>query len=438
MGFVEKPDTVWISMDSPREELMDKLEEAKLTKLSSVEVGCVAATIFSEDEALYRVAVLGVEGTEVEVRYCDYGNVERKGVGELFRLPEDLARHEQLAVRVRVDGVKGVADSSKNRARVEKKLSVDGLMVRLVEENGMLVGTFEVGGKKIKFSKSKDIAGSSAVESKIKAPKDDKEIKSKVESTRENSENGIMGAVPKSSSDTKDVKVCVQGENVQVKSGGDADVPKKEARDVSKVDGVDELVVALDAPNVEDKEASKTEVLQEVITDVKILKSSNKIVMFNELPKLKLLEGVEISGTVVYVSSLGGVWFCPQWIQGPLDTLTVQIDSVAAENMLVTMCRSSMKEGILCVARSPQDGELYRARVVGIDNNRITVAFIDFGNSDLVSEADIYELPHGLEMLAPASAEVVLARELPKQNTQQVLEETLTEVSCMLMLFIAG
>ena len=55
MGFVEKPDTVWVSMDSPREELMDKLEEAKLTKLSSVEEGCVAATIFSEDEARMRL-----------------------------------------------------------------------------------------------------------------------------------------------------------------------------------------------------------------------------------------------------------------------------------------------------------------------------------------------------------------------------------------------
>ena len=53
VGFVEKPDIVWVSMDSPREELMDKLEESKLTKLTSVQVGCVAATVFSEDEAMY-------------------------------------------------------------------------------------------------------------------------------------------------------------------------------------------------------------------------------------------------------------------------------------------------------------------------------------------------------------------------------------------------
>ena len=56
-------------------------------------------------------------------------------------------------------------------------------------------------------------------------------------------------------------------------------------------------------------------VSKEVINVVKVPVSSTRTVMFNELPKLKLLEGVEFSGTVVYVSKLGGVWFCPQWIQ---------------------------------------------------------------------------------------------------------------------------
>merc|ERR1719427_1265170 len=97
------------------------------------------------------------------------------------------------------------------------------------------------------------------------------------------------------------------------------------------------------------------------------------------------------------------------------------------------MCRTNMKEGILCIARSPQDGELYRATIVCIDKNKVTVAFMDFGNSDLVSEEVIYEVPPGLEMLAPASAEIVLARELPKQNTQQVMEETLMEVENLIL-----
>ena len=118
VGFVEKPDMVWLSLDIPREKLMDKLETAKLKKMDKVDTGSMAATVFSEDGALYRVSVLGVDGEEAEVRYCDYGNMEKKGLGELFKLSDDLAEQEQLAVKVRVEGVKGVADSSKNRARV--------------------------------------------------------------------------------------------------------------------------------------------------------------------------------------------------------------------------------------------------------------------------------------------------------------------------------
>merc|ERR1719318_1745445 len=147
--------------------------------MEKVETGNLAATIFSEDGALYRVSVLGVDGAEAEVRYCDYGNMEKKGVGELFKLPDDLAKHEQLAARVRVEGVKGVADSTKNRARVEKKLSVEGLMVKVVEDKGGLVGSFEVGGKKLKFSKNKE-AGSTE-DPKVEAKSEKREILEKNE-----------------------------------------------------------------------------------------------------------------------------------------------------------------------------------------------------------------------------------------------------------------
>ena len=420
VGFVEKPDIVWVSMDSPREELMDKLEESKLTKLTSVQVGCVAATIFSEDEALYRVSVLSVSGTQVEVRYCDYGNKEMKGVDELFKLPDDLASHEELAVRVRVEGVKGVGDSSKNRARVEKKLSVDGLMVKLVKENEEFVASFEVGGKKIKFSKSKDVTG----ESKGELPVENKKVESEVKTALKKSDNSVESvAVPKPRTE-EPTKVCESNEVKMKNEAGSGDAPNKEVKDVLTESGVKDPVIGV--TGIEKSES----------TEEKVLKSSNRIVLYSELPNLKLLEGVEISGTVVYVSPLGGVWFCPQWIQGPLDTLTVQVDGLAVEKKLVTMCRSSIKEGILCIARSSQDGELYRARIACIEKNYVTVTFIDFGNSDLVTESEIFELPSGLEMLAPASAEVVLARELPKQNTQQVLEETLMEVSCMLIYFV--
>jgi len=369
VGFVEKPDAVWVSLDAPREELMDRLEVAKLKKIENVQVGSVAATIFSEDEALYRVLVMSVSGSEVEVRYCDYGNVEKKGMGELFKLPEDLASEQQLAVNVRVEGVKGVADSSKNRARVEKKLTVEGLMVKVEEESNGLVGMFEVGGKKIKFSKNKDIATVS-----------EEKAESKVEGSKK---PGVVSEKKDEEYLCKNVEVAV-ATNVVPVVVKDVVVEPIMKRNTNE----EELVEIKNEPVVEDVQVTQTSdvdavIAEEVTNVVKVPISSTSRIMFSELPKLKLLEGVEISGTVVYVSPLGGVWFCPQWIQASLDTLTVKVDGLAADNQLVNVSMSTTKEGMLCIARSPQDGELYRARVVCVDS-KATVAFIDFGNSDVV------------------------------------------------------
>jgi len=407
VGYVEKPDTVWVSLDCPREELMDKVDKAKLTKLDKVDIGCVVATIYSEDGALYRVSVLSISGTEIEVRYCDYGNKEKKTMNELFKLPDELADHEQLAVKVRVQGIYGVADSSKNRARVEKKMCVDGLMVTLVEDDQGLTGIFEVEGKKIKFSKNKD------VETKKKSDEKTVEQKDLVHTM----------AIDKK----KEIKVLSDEKTDKPKdSAGETNVVDKEEIQGKGNEAFQSEKEPVDIPGVDSSNATGTrvEVGDEKINYVEVPRSIKRDVAFNELPKLKLLEGVEISGTVVYVSPLGGIWFCPQWIQSSLDTLTMQVDKAAADKELIMMDKGSLREGGLCIARSSQDGELYRARVVSIDS-KVTVAFIDFGNIDVVE--DIYELPIGIEMLAPASAEVVTARELPKQNTQQILEDVLME-----------
>merc|ERR1719466_721450 len=164
---------------------------------------------------------------------------------------------------------------------------------------------------------------------------------------------------------------------------------------------------------------------KENVKDVTVTESAGKPVMFSMLPDLKLLDGVEISGTVVYVSPLGQVWFCPQWIQAALDALTMKIDAMGSERRLENVEVSRLKEGMLCIARSSQAGDLYRARVVTI-NKKLTVKYIDFGDIDVIAVTDAYELPSDLELLAPAAVEVVPARELPKQRTKEMLEDTLT------------
>ena len=46
----------------------------------------------------------------------------------------------------------------------------------------------------------------------------------------------------------------------------------------------------------------------------------------------------------------------------------------------------------------------------------------------MIAVTDVYELPSDLELLAPAAVKVVPARELPKQRTKEMLEDTLMEV----------
>merc|ERR1719318_2216316 len=384
---------------------MDKLETAKLKKLEKVETGSVAASVFSEDGALYRVTVLGVDGSGAEVRYCDYGNMEKKGVGELFKVADDLAKHEQLAARVRVEGVKGVADSTKNRARVEKKLSVEGLMVKVVEDKDGLVGSFEVGGKKLKFSKNKESGSTEDPKVEAKSEKNEQKLESKVVDER-----------------SVEVDETVESKKESPKEKVVADVEKSSTASNAVVNEVKGNEMVSEDGLAEDA----------TVTALKVPVSTGKLVLYSQLPNLKLLEGVEISGTVVYVSPLGGVWFCPQWIQVSLDTMTVKVDALDAEGKLEKMKTKSLVEGLLCISRSVQDGELYRARVVTVDK-KVTVSYIDFGNTEVVSVDDVYELPSGLEMMAPASAEVMLARDLPKQKTQEVLEATLMEVENLVL-----
>ena len=83
---------------------------------------------------------------------------------------------------------------------------------------------------------------------------------------------------------------------------------------------------------------------------------------------------------------------------------------------------------MLVIARNSMDGDFYRARIVSF-SKEVTINYIDFGDMDTVGLSEVFHMPLGLEIMAPAAAEVVLARELPKQNTKKVLEESLMEVS---------
>ena len=150
--------------------------------------------------------------------------------------------------------------------------------------------------------------------------------------------------------------------------------------------------------------------------------------LFKELPELKLSINTDIEGYVVYISSDGLVWFCLKSIQPSLDMLTRKLDCLDRERKLKRA--NILKEGMVCIARSSQDGELYRARLdsLGQSLKCASVSFIDFGDDDTVDAQHLYQMPCGLEMLAPASTGIVLDTNTPKKNIKCALENLLIEV----------
>lgn len=72
------------------------------------------------------------------------------------------------------------------------------------------------------------------------------------------------------------------------------------------------------------------------------------------------------------------------------------------------------KEGLLCVAKYPEDEQWYRARIVSHDDNGTQVIYIDYGNSAISTEIRI--IPEDLASIPPLSRKCCL--ELPSQVTE--------------------
>jgi len=367
VGHVERPGLVWVNAPPTEESdaLLKKVEMMSLEKWPPGDqptVGTLVAVRFSEDGLIYRAKVLSVEESVSTVRFIDYGNTEQKTFKEMFRLPSSLAKEDGLAVPVAVYGAESTKDSAKNRDRVAAKLSKPNLEVFLSTpeesfgESGLLVGEFSYKGKLVTFSKK---------------------------------------------TEAKKASAGVEDEEV-------LNVPP--AQEQIKTDVIVDLspVKCSEEPKPEQVKSSKPEVTQEKPKEVVQENPKPKEeapVMFSSLPRLALLDEVRTTGNVVFVSPEACIWFSPLWAQEKLEEVTQIIDALA-EGGLRPVNRA--KEGMLCVARS-EDGCLYRARVVEV-GKRTSVQFIDFGNSEDVDE--VYHYHAFLGMLAPAAAEVVLARTL--------------------------
>eukprot|EP00092_Neocalanus_flemingeri_P016858 GFUD01018235.1.p1 GENE.GFUD01018235.1~~GFUD01018235.1.p1 ORF type:complete len:703 (+),score=228.32 GFUD01018235.1:78-2186(+) len=178
VGQVEKPDIVWVSPVREVNAVQKQLAELMMVPMEQVEVGTMAACKFSDDGVVYRCQVVTMDGKEdmVMVKYMEFGNQEKVKINELFHLTASLCKMGPLAVRVWVGGMEGVKDTEKNRAKVEKRLSVEELEISLDREGK---ATFYDGGKLIALKGSRSNEGSTksdGIESSLEMQKLGQEV----------------------------------------------------------------------------------------------------------------------------------------------------------------------------------------------------------------------------------------------------------------------
>ncbi|EZA47491.1 Maternal protein tudor [Ooceraea biroi] len=110
------------------------------------------------------------------------------------------------------------------------------------------------------------------------------------------------------------------------------------------------------------------------------------------------------------------------WIQE--EKLVADLEVMADRFIVADMFPKidDVKEGLLCVAKYPEDDKWYRARVVCHDDNGTQVIYIDYGNSAV--STDIRAIPEDLAAIPPLSRKCCL--ELPprvREWSQQAREE---------------
>ncbi|KAL7735237.1 hypothetical protein ACLKA6_016144 [Drosophila palustris] len=97
------------------------------------------------------------------------------------------------------------------------------------------------------------------------------------------------------------------------------------------------------------------------------------------------------------------------WVQ--LKSATNDLDAMMKqiEHMHLQTLSQYPGVGTACVARFSEDGNCYRALVSAVYGPRYRVVYVDYGNSEMVSFADLYQIPQELLQIKPFAFRFALA-----------------------------
>ncbi|XP_012223207.2 maternal protein tudor isoform X2 [Linepithema humile] len=183
---------------------------------------------------------------------------------------------------------------------------------------------------------------------------------------------------------------------------------------VMSVDTLQALVVADTTPKrvelfINDKSVSET-----------LVEEKHAVIINTEQEPVDEIVDLELdphSAFVCHANSLDEFWVQEEKSVADLE---VMADRFMVADMFPKI--EDVKEGLLCVAKFPEDDQWYRARVISHDDKGTQVIYIDYGNSAVSTE--IRTIPDDLANIPPLSRKCCL--ELPshiKEWSEQAREE---------------
>jgi len=118
-------------------------------------------------------------------------------------------------------------------------------------------------------------------------------------------------------------------------------------------------------------------------------------------------EGNRVDVTVVHVERVDRVWVVLKEKLPELERMMVELATWLEEEKNRETVQN-VEIGMLCCVEFSEDGEMYRCKVVGVEDNVAEVEYIDYGNSEEVDASDILELPQQFKDIEPAGVAVQL------------------------------
>ncbi|XP_033209193.1 maternal protein tudor isoform X2 [Belonocnema kinseyi] len=337
---LSSPSEFWIQEEKnfdAIQKMEDSLLEADGFSQLKVEAGLICAAKFPADSLWYRAKVLSQDESGITVSFVDYGN--SSGVADVRTLPDDVKDVEFLAKRCSLKLPENLNQWPEDAFSQFLELSADGTT--------------------------------------------------------------CFGMDVLEEGETAVVNLYLDGESVADKLTPATVVPNVPEKTEKEVVAEKEIELAKEAPVSENKTEQPEEVAvleKEILPEECTLPEDVSFEANEEETVTKSTPVEETLPISVYISQLTSpseFWVQEENIFGELQNME---DSLVEADGFPQL---KVEAGLICAAKFPADSLWYRAKVLSQDESGITVSFVDYGNSSVVT--DVRTLPENVKAV-PALA----------------------------------